>query len=188
MTLPYDFKIWFSQGNSMRKHFWSHPWRWKLRLLRREPALCYYLFGSNLIGWITGCTFSHVLVEFDDVVLDPMFTRNKYWPADTFEKKYPGRRLYFSFQSSQPIDISKWEQTKPWGPVVASVWGTVFRFILFFTKGRVRLSDDCVSMAVDALKTSGVKVPVGVVSPLQLMNWLKEQGYACTAYTTTYKG
>jgi len=187
MTLRYDFKLWFAEGMSMRKHFWDYPWRWKLRLIRREPALCYYLLGSHLIRWITRSAISHVLIEYDDVVLDPMFTRNKYWPADTFKKKYPGRRVHFTFQSDKPVDLKKWEQSKDRGAVVASVWGTTFRLILFFSRGRIRLSEDCVSMGTDALRTAGITVPVGIVSPQQLMNWLKEHGHACTAYTTTYK-
>jgi len=188
MTLPYEFKLWFAEGNSMRKHFWNHPWRWKLRLIRREPALCYYLLGSNLIRWITRSAITHVLIEYDDVVLDPMFTRNKYWPADTFEKKYPGRRVFFRFQSDKPLDLAKWEQCKPMSPITASVWGTTFRLILFFSRGRIRFSEDCVSIAVDALSSAGIEVPTGIVSPQQLLNWLEGHYHVGATYTTTYKG
>jgi len=183
-----EFKIWFAEGPRASKHFWNYPWRWRLKLIRKHTALVAYLFGSELIKLIQRSHLSHTLIEVDGVLLDPMFSGNRYWDIDSFLKTYPGRRVFFRFTTDVSVDISAWETRRSWGPWRAAVWGTLFRFVLFFSRGRIRFADDCVSVACKILKTSGVQVPIHIVTPKQLITWLKEEGHALTAHASTYTG
>ena len=148
-------------------------------MIRKHTGLVTYLFGSELIKLIQRGHLSHTLIEYDGVVLDPMFSGNKYWDIDSFLKTYPGRR-------DATVDISCWESNKDWGVFREMTWGTLFRFILFFSRGRIRFDEDCVSIACKTLKKSGINVPIHVVTPKKLITWLKEEGYALTTHASTY--
>jgi hypothetical protein len=180
-----EFKIWFAEGPRARDHFWNHPWRWRLKLIIKHTNLVAYLFGSELIKLIQRGHLSHTLIEYDGVVLDPMFSGNRYWDIDSFLSTYPGRRVFFRFTTDAPVDIACWETEKKWGLLRELTWGTLFRFILFFSRGRIRFADDCVSIACKTLKKSGVDVPIHVFTPKKLITWLKEEGYALTAHAST---
>ena len=176
---PLEFSVWFAEGPTAGKHFMSYPLRWKLRLLKRDPALIYYLFGSELIKKITGTKYSHVLIEYDGVVLDPMFQKNKYWEASVFKNVYPGSKCSFKMYclSGKP-DLGSYEDNRDWGPLKTSVWGTFFRLVSLFSLGNVRLDEDCVSVAISIIcRCTKHKVPRNIFTPVQLMRWLEEVGY-----------
>jgi hypothetical protein len=124
-----------------------------------------------------------VLIEYDGTVLDPMFTRNRFWSSIQFRRKYPGRRYVFELSSTTPLTLEKWEQSQDWGPLRASIWGTIYRLIQFFTRGRVRLANDCVGVAEEALGIAGIDVPIWVSTPIKLKRWMEDHGYECTPYT-----
>ena len=143
------------------------------------------MFGSELIKLIQRDKYSHVLLEYDDIVLDPMFSSNRYWTKNEFIKGYGGKKVFIKIDTPVKLDLTVWENNKEWGPLKASVFGTVFRFLLFFSRGRIRLAEDCVSVAINALKMSGITVPIYVITPKQLREWLKEEGYDVTAHFAT---
>lgn len=176
---PLEFSVWFAEGPTADKHFMSYPFRWKLRLLRRDPALVYYLFGSELIKKITRTKYSHVLIEYDGVVLDPTFQKNKYWEASVFKNIYPGSKCSFKMHcvSGDP-DLGSYEDNRDWGALKTSIWGTFFRLVSLFTFGSVQLDQDCVSVATGIIRRcTKHKVPRKIFTPAQLMRWLEEVGY-----------
>jgi hypothetical protein len=182
------FQVWFAEGPTFYKYFWRHSWRQRIRLLRRQTALVSYLVGSELIKFIIGSRLSHVLIEYDGIVLDSQFTGVRYWAADNFRKVYPGRRVYINMLANTEPDLSRYEPPAPWGPIKAVLYGTITRFLVYITRGKVRLADDCVAIANSALREAGHPVPHSITTPVQLLARLKEEGHAVIATTSAGHG
>lgn len=143
----------------------KRPWWTLIRLAirgRQSPL------WTQATSSLTRSPLVHVCVGTDSVVLDPSWTGDKFWPFVPFVHKFPS----LAWAVLIPTDDAPQFKQVP-RRSRRSAWATLARFV---TLG-LTSADDCVTSTAGVLTDAGVPVPRGVVSPSQLLAWLRSQGF-----------
>lgn len=143
----------------------KRPWWTLVRLvIRGRPAP----FWTQATATLTGSRLVHVCVGTDSVVLEPSWTGDKFWPFVPFVYKFPSLTWAVLIPTNNAPQFKQVPRRSR-----RSAWPTLARFA---TLGLTN-ADDCVTSTTGVLASAGVTVPRTVVSPKQLLAWLRSQGF-----------
>lgn len=108
----------------------------------------------------------HVMIGDGECVLHPGMHGVRYWAHEYFIAGYPGIRHGFRFNGGYDWqDVPKPERF-PWFRVIART----------VTGGRwPRQVDDCLGIALWALRREGYDVPRSVITPIALKEWCERE-------------
>jgi len=139
---------------------------------RVEAGRWYYRFLSRLIRVLTHSDIAHCTVGFGGAsVLDPTFEGNVYWPLEMFLDRYPTLHSAFLVPFTHAIDLEFF------GYGVGQPkrhWPTFYRWL---RRGVAPWTEDCLCITLACLMAGGVDVPERIYTPVQLHDWLTDQGY-----------
>lgn len=163
----------FCAGYSIGPYAKRHGLRGLWWLVTRQPRIAYQMVGSSIVTRLSGWSASHVMITSGDATLDYQYTRTRFWPALAAETQ--DRVIGITDTPGLP-DLTRWEgrQCGSWTGLLCT---TVAFWVLWITRGTMRVRPDCISVAIDILSEVGISVPQDVWTPSQLRDHLHEQGY-----------
>ena len=175
----YTLTLIFTSGTDYGQRLMSQPWRRRWTFIRRN----FLAFHGWWLGWATRlCSFSrlsHIAVAHGGVAIEVSVAGSTFWPILRWaEEMAPRIDTIVEITTEQPIDMVRLGNRK----VDAHAWRS---FLKLWTKGLVRISEDCVDVAVNGLKQQGIKVPRCVTTPQGLLNYLKRTKTYAPYITTT---
>lgn len=120
----------------------------------------------RLLGW---SRWDHICVGYDQVVASAQADGYKFWAIDVFAERHPGLEVAYHVPLLFDIDLSFFE-----GSEAPGFWMTLLRW---FTRGERVWTRDCVCMTIQCLVAGGIDIPVNLVSPRDVADWLFDNGY-----------
>jgi hypothetical protein len=165
-------------GPTVRVYFTSF-----LARVGPQTGMSWAGFLRRLQHLLTREEFDHVSIASRGVVLDPSVARGDTLYAEiTYVKAHSGLSWMIEVPTAQVFTSKRGSsgQTCPKPPPVLDVdprpKTPVRALARWLTRGRV-YSRDCVTRVVGVLSEAGVFVPRHVVTPGQLFDWLRGEGY-----------
>lgn len=158
----YTIKIYFINTRWRYRHL---PWKAALRRLKAGSRSPFY---AALTQALTGSEIVHCAVGQGDVVMEVRPDGVRFWPSIAYECKR-GVSWMFTIPTDHLIDWTPWENdTRPRGCVASLVY--------YASRGLFRTSN-CVTETKKALDQAGIDVPRRVLTPAQMWDWCRSEGY-----------
>lgn len=142
--------------------------RSRFLLWRRHPLIAYRLLLTWLIVRLSRAELDHCAFGTAGVVLTISLSGVRFWPFWTFVRKYPRLALVYRVPLRRSVDLTRYEGMRRPRPAM-----TVLKW---WTFGAIR-TRDCVCVTRQCLIAAGVPVPRRIVSPAQLEEYLRVEGY-----------
>ena len=160
----------FTDGIRFNDLFGGMPTRRQLRLAFRRPS---YIAAVWVSWWCRVFSFGrrtgHVAVAYGVTVLDTTTAGTRLWRYDQYMRRQRGGFICF-VPSSRPVNFDP----SPYTTVLYPWWLSAAKV---FSGGLLRLSLDCVDVAIECLADCGVAVPWHITTPAGLARWLAREGY-----------
>lgn len=172
-------RLYFATGSRLPEYYRRHGWRGLRHLARRHPRLLYQMVGGSVVRSLGGWSASHVMVSSGGVVLDYSFGGTRFFPASQVAS-YPGVAGYCLICGKGSVDMSRFEgrHDAGWSDLCRT---TAAYWLLWASRGRIKLLVDCVDVARAALADVGVAVPRHIWTPRQLRDHLDANGHCYLA-------
>lgn len=147
-------------------------WRRSVRICARKPRLAADWALARLVRILTGSELVHVSIAYNGQVLDPTIRGNTIYPVLWYVEKHPFLVACFTVpvgKDPRLITFSTGRRKR-----------ALPTFIRWCFCGLSRAPGDCVSVVSACLRTAGIHVPMRLVTPAQLHDWLERQGFERT--------
>jgi hypothetical protein len=167
-TILRELFVFFSTAPWMARKRRKQTLAQRLRIARRFPRRTMYVAVTRFAKFVSRSDIAHVAVGYDGAVLDQAIAGGRFWPFEPFLCYYPCLIGVFVVPIRTVPDLDR-----HYYPGRNPIWPT---FMRWWTFGRVQ-TRDCVCITVTILRDAEYIVPRNVVTPIQLYNWLKTQGF-----------
>lgn len=177
----YAYLLVFARGARWSEIFKGRSRKFFWRMLRRHPAMLFWLQTAATVRWATGTDHIHVLAGDCCVLVDLQFQGPNYLPYEDAIRNYRGINGWCVFLSDEPLDLVQFERPpmgwlkKKWNFIYA-YWA---RWIMWATRGLYQC-DNCTLVARKLLRDAGIPIPRRCWNPALVLIWMTENGYAFT--------